>query len=375
MKNEIIKAYLNEIEIDKKAISMVSTDYKEYYNNYLFKVLKVTKMNDKKFKIFNLLVKIYTKIWFVLFILITFQYLKTFFIKKEKFNLKKKNIGIIVGLKSKSDIEKTGLKDILYIDIRVNDIYRYLTHKDLYLIFLYSIKNIYFVKNNKILFEPLIYNSLKLHMNDIMKLEAYKFFLKKHDIQSNNIIIHDHYDRWAYISSVTIKLSKLHIVQHGFIDNSILFNYKQGKVDVLYLYDNKFYPIFMQYFSEIISTKKVSTNIALTDLKTNKKIVFIASSLPYINIELDCIRLLIDIQEIELVVKIHPSYDYKNKFNKYVKQITFVDKNIFPDADITITYNSFLGYEYKLLGKEVYWLEEYESKLDILIDIIKEKLK
>jgi len=375
MKNEIIKAYLNEIEIDKKAISMVSTDYKEYYNNYLFKVLKVTKMNDKKFKIFNLLVKIYTKIWFVLFILITFQYLKTFFIKKEKFNLKKKNIGIIVGLKSKSDIEKTNLKDILYIDIRINDIYKYLTHKDLFLILQYSAKSICYVKKNITIIEPRIYNSLKLHMYDIFKLVAYKFFLEKYDDKCNNIIIHDHYDRWAYISSVTIKLSKLHIVQHGFIDNSILFNYKQGKVDVLYLYDNKFYPIFMQYFSEIISTKKVSTNIALTNLKTSKKTVFIASSLPYVNIELDFIKFLIDIQEIELVVKIHPSYDYKDKFSKYTKQITFIDRNIFPDADITVTYNSFLGYEYKLLGKEVYWLGQYEAKLDILIDIIKEKLK
>lgn len=375
MKNEIIKAYLNEIEIDKKAISMVPSDYYKYYSNYLFKVLKVIKMSTWKFKKFNLLVKIYTKVWYLLYLIIFFQYFKTFFIKKKECIFKNKNIGIIVGAKSKSDIKKTNLKDLIYIDMRIDDLYKYLTFEDLFNIFISSIKAIYFLQKNKNEFERIIYNSLKLHLNDVFKLEAYKTFLSKIDPYDNNIIIHDHYDRWAYISSKTVNLSKLHLIQHGFIEKNIPFKYKQGKVDVLYLYDDSFYSIFSQYFSKIMFVEKANINFTLTDLKTSKKTIFIASSLPYVNFELAFIRLLIDINKIEIFVKIHPAYDYKSKFNMCRDKITFVDKQIFPNADITITYNSFLGYEYKLLGKEVYWLKEYEHKLDSLIDIIKKKLK
>jgi hypothetical protein len=373
MKYEIIKSYLNEIELDRSAIPLINDIYGNYYCKYLFKILKVSMLSKVKYFSFRS---------FVIFYIYTFplslatyvgiQYVRTLF-KKNKV-LSSTNVGLVIGHKSVINFDKINIKDVKNINVRNGEINNFLTRKENYYAFISSLSAIFQCIKKTASYDKVVYASLKLHMNDVFAVASLITFVRKYDKRGFCLLMDNHYDRWAYIVSTTIKNSNSYLIQHGYLNPNIPLPNKLGRIDRLYVYDHSFALMFNKYYREIVNTRLIYPDIKLSSLPNDKVSVLVISSLPFVSYELDIIKKALICKSIRLYLKTHPGYEYRDMFNEFSDHIDFIEKNDFPNADILITYNSFLGYEYQLMNKNVFWIQEYKNKLEDLYLLIQNEV-
>jgi len=365
----LYEAYCNEIENDNSSLDLSRNSTRRYNKRFLYKNYKVNGLKEIYYFIFYSLVSVYVKIWLVSLIYYLIQFIISIILIK-KYKIKNSNLGFVDSSKAIYDIDLVKeKKDIHLIHYKYHFLCCCTRVRDKYKAFLMTIKTCFFIISIKKDLSSSEYDSLKLHICDMYKLALFYQFVQNFDEENTTFYADSHYERGVYIISNT-KKAKFYLIQHGFIRDDIKFKYKFGHIDMLYIYDKIFLTKFEQYYNKIKSYKLIKPNIKLRMIEKNNKVnIFIVSSMNSINYELNLIEKLLKNRSFEIFVKLHPLYNYKDKFYKYFNDITFVEDFIM--CDYLITYNSFLGYEYKALNQKVIWLKNYENNIDELIKKLK----
>lgn len=358
MERIIYEAYCNELANDKFGITLTDKRSK-YNNNFYFKNYKITNLSDKKFYFFYTLSIFYKKIWLISIIYFTFQFIVSIFILKKDSKILK-NIAFIDGQKSFYDISLIKVNNLEYLKKSFFSFSVYLSFYDKFLAYLMVLKVIYIITKRKKI-SGIEYHSLKFHIYDLYLLSLFSLILKDKEIV---FYTNSHYDRWIYIASKLNNIS-LNIIQHGFLTKDIDFPFKFGIIEVLYVYDKEFVVLFRYHYTTIKIVKFIKPNLELKQINSiGYKSIFIASSMISINLEKDIINWLLLKNKYKIYIKLHPAYNYRDKFAEYGNNIEFID--YFPKVDCMVSYNSFLGYEYKALGENVLWINNYKDNLNNL---------
>ena len=187
---------------------------------------------------------------------------------------------------------------------------------------------------------------LLLHMRDAAPLLMLAYFARTNPDQ--HFVTDDHYQRWCYILSNNSQ--NLQLVQHGFVDTEIEFEHAFGEVQLLFVRDQSFVRYFAQYY-KIREWCCFSSLAALDDNPVAAGAVFLASSFPSIDIEIEFMRALRARSDVHIIVKFHPSHYYDGRKRELASLADYVspaEQN--PACRIFVSHSSFMEYDYSALG-------------------------
>lgn len=181
-------------------------------------------------------------------------------------------------------------------------------------------------------------------------------------------ITESHYQRWAFILSHRAK--RLWIVQHGYLYDDIDFPYPYGRVTCLICRDPLFGPKFETYYA-VDTMTTLPSGLVLNTGDTGDSAVFLASSSVSIDAELALIAALKQRSKAPVIVKLHPHHNYDNRVNKLT---SLADKVVtaeeFPDCRVLVTFNSFIEFEYRALGKKTVSIDRAGSVEHALHEVL-----
>ncbi len=186
-------------------------------------------------------------------------------------------------------------------------------------------------------------------------------FLKR---SSGEIIIAEHYDRWAVLSDINCyrnsDLKKITLFQHGLVNvlsnSKINLFYRLKSVEIIYCFDYESYDFFQNFIFHPLSKveKRIllpKLNLSTPEQNQNKENILIVGN----NISLAYHQNLVN-----AIMMRHPSKYYifykPHPNDKLTKEydnpnwLVIQDRNFYPKVDVCISYPSTLGYEYQLNG-------------------------
>jgi len=173
----------------------------------------------------------------------------------------------------------------------------------------------------------------------------------------------DHLQRYSFLISSLADQS--FILQHGFIDppkDTIILK----NINVLFCFDSVFVKSFKSFIEKIekVILLKHGLDIQDCNFETDKPVVFLASSFPFIEQELEfLINNANTLNDCYVVIKPHPSHMYDERIHllSSLCQI-FYKESYHPKCDLMISYNSFLNYHYKLVNIPTFSIKNEDLK-------------
>ena len=187
---------------------------------------------------------------------------------------------------------------------------------------------------------------LILHSRDAFVLLMLVCYARSHP--SHVFVTDDHYQRWAFLLSHNC--GDFRIVQHGFLDPNIVFAHSFGVVHSLYVCDPIFLPEFEAYY-KMLESRSFSP---ITDLTTNlysEVGLFLASSFPSIDEEIELLTQIKARRDVPVIVKFHPAHSYDSGKQRLAALASYVcadDEN--PTCKVFVSHNSFMEFAYKARG-------------------------
>lgn len=165
----------------------------------------------------------------------------------------------------------------------------------------------------------------------------------------------DHYQRWAYLLSQ--HSSNLSVVQHGELDPNIPFVHEFGAIRTLYLRDQRSRADFEKYY-------KVRESKLFSPVRKFKKNpfsefgIFLASSFPYIDAEIELVRMIKARHNIPVILKFHPAHHYDQKKQVLAALADYIcadDEH--PACRLFVSHNSFMENDYVACGVPTFSME------------------
>jgi hypothetical protein len=187
---------------------------------------------------------------------------------------------------------------------------------------------------------------LLLHSRDAFVLLMLVCYAQRHP--SHVFATDDHYQRWAFLLSHNC--GDFRIVQHGFLDSNIAFAHSFGIVQSLYVCDPIFLPEFATYY-KILESKVFSPVTDLTPNLLSEVGLFLASSFPSIDDEIELLTQIKAHRDVPVIVKFHPAHSYDSRKQRLAALASYVcsdDEN--PICKVFISHNSFMEFAYKARG-------------------------
>lgn len=206
---------------------------------------------------------------------------------------------------------------------------------------------------------------LTLQSLDSYKLILFILFMEKKD--QDIFMTDDHYQRWAYLMSHYAK--NFTLVQHGFLDTAIEFKNKYGSVQHLYINDIVFLPEFSTYY-EIENFKLFSIKLSLEISDLSETALLLASSFPFIDVEIKFLKRLTEVCKIPVIVKLHPNHNYderKDQLLYYATKVSESHENF--SSKYFVSYGSFLEFAYK--QKNIRCFSIKNTNVEEIIETIK----
>ena len=200
---------------------------------------------------------------------------------------------------------------------------------------------------------------LIFHALDLLPLVWFSLFLCKVSDSGRHFVTDCNLQRWDYIAThVTGSCS---IIQHAYIHPDLEFAHPFGEVECLYIFDAEFEQVFSRYY-QFRRTDIIKPRLKLDDMGGDKEVLFLASSAPFLEVEINFIERVKREFDFFIVVKLHPRHVYDESVSRLTALADHVAAPaVFPDCDYQVSYDSFLGYEYKALGKNVLFLKDERS--------------
>lgn len=185
-----------------------------------------------------------------------------------------------------------------------------------------------------------------LHTRDSVTLIMLTYYAKTNP--SHNFVTDDHYQRWSYLLSHNNQ--NLHIVQHGFIDNNINFKHSFGLVHKLFVRNSSFVECFAKYYN-VLEWTLFTPYIKLENHPYAVNGLFLASSFPSIDAEIQFVKLLRQRSDVPLIIKFHPSHHYDERKQVLCSFANYIcPSNQYPACKIFVSNSSFMEYDYRALG-------------------------
>jgi hypothetical protein len=171
----------------------------------------------------------------------------------------------------------------------------------------------------------------------------------------------NHYDRWAVLFDLLPIKTKV-IVQHGVEDGKIS-TYPLKTISKIYFISKDEIKFFKKLCVSNFEYEFLNSTLILTKLGSENTLnaLIIGNVAVYSALEEKIISALNMNARISLIVKPHPIFEFFF-YEKLLTLYNFIfirDKNIFPDVDIVISYNSTLAVEYSQMGKTVLYYENH----------------
>lgn len=335
----LVKAYENEIALDKKfkKIFVGIQDIQELPN---YKVLKQVAIQKKYGLLYWLMVHAYR---LSIPLLILAQVIYSFFEVLRKKTKKYHNHSFMVTTtKTNIDlIQSVSQSNSDILGLSIHNLSTQLSYTD----YIKCVKEM--LKFCKMIVNHKERSDLVLHSHDCFKVLLFAQFVYKNN--KCKYISDGHYQRWSFILSTLC--NNFSIVQHGFIDPDIEFPNAFGSINTIYIRDKRFAEMFSQYFTckEYIIYKQV---INLSPVPGRVKGIFLASSFPRIDEEIELIQKITALTKLPIIIKLHPSHEYdSNKKAILLSYASYIcEKNEVPECSIFISYNSFLEFTYRDLN-------------------------
>ena len=214
---------------------------------------------------------------------------------------------------------------------------------------------------------------LLLNYKDLLKLYLLSVYII--DNPKVEVITEDHYQRFAFIGS-NLECSNFVVVQHGYIDDSIKFPSKFGKIDNLMLRDIQFLKSFEIYFKVINYNILLRNTASIFSPKNLRASCFLASSSPFIDSEIKFAQFFKNKFDVILIVKKHPRHTYNYEKIKVLLNFAdeeWVDDFHFPNSSIFISHESFLEFDYKSAGLYTFKLSDYMCVEELFEDTMFKK--
>lgn len=180
----------------------------------------------------------------------------------------------------------------------------------------------------------------------------------------------DHYQRWAYLLSHNC--DNLVVAQHGFLDEAIAFEHSGGRIRKLFLRDESFLPYFARYY--VIHDHAVFTPVrSLDEGPMSARAVFLASSFPSVDQEIELARWIRQRSDVPILVKFHPSHHYDGRRQTLA---TLADRVCeaaeYPACRAFVSHSSFMEYDYRALGVATFSIARCTSPEATAESILKE---
>lgn len=202
-------------------------------------------------------------------------------------------------------------------------------------------------------------SDLIFHAVDVVQLTWFTLFVEKTGRAGKALVTDCNLQRWDYIA--TKLTDRCSIIQHAYIHGDIEFANPFGTVDCLYVFDTGFEAVFARYY-KFSTSAIIRPKFDLQKVGEGKRVLFLASSAPYLQFEIDFIRRVKSGLDYFVVVKLHPRHVYDSSVEQLLALADEVlSVSCFPDCECMVSYDSFLGYEYRALGKKVVFLKDESS--------------
>jgi len=194
---------------------------------------------------------------------------------------------------------------------------------------------------------------LVFHSRDAMMMLMLVLYVRGH--RNHRFVTEDHYQRWAFLlSNHSLNLT---IVQHGMLDSKISFASSFGFIKTLYLRDLRSKKDFEKYY-EIESIKTFLLARKFTSPPLSEPGIFLASSFPYIDLELKFAKAIKENHHIPLIVKFHPAHHYDERKQVLFKLADYIcSDNEYPTCRLFVSYNSFMENDYVAINVPTFSIE------------------
>jgi hypothetical protein len=187
---------------------------------------------------------------------------------------------------------------------------------------------------------------LLLHSRDAFVLLMLVCYAQRHP--GHVFVTDDHYQRWAFLLSHNCR--DFRIVQHGFLDSNIAFAHSFGIVQTLYVCDSIFLPEFATYYN-VLECRFFSPITNLTPNPYSEVGLFLASSFPSIDDEIELLKQIKAHRDVSVIVKFHPAHLYNSQKVRLAALASYVcTDNENPMCKVFISHNSFMEFTYKACG-------------------------
>lgn len=187
---------------------------------------------------------------------------------------------------------------------------------------------------------------LLLHSRDSFVLLMLVGYVQRHPTHA--FVTDDHYQRWAFLLSHYC--GDFRIAQHGFLDPNIRFPHVFGIVQIVYVRDPIFVSEFTKYY-RIHESRVFSPIKHFTPNPYSETGLFLASSFPSIDEEIDLVRLVKAQRDVPVIVKFHPAHSYDGR----KLQLSTLASHVCADEDhprcqIFVSHSSFMEFDYGACG-------------------------
>jgi len=197
---------------------------------------------------------------------------------------------------------------------------------------------------------------LVFHVIDLIPISWLSLFIQKLTTEEKTFITDCNLQRWSYL--LTHMTTNCSLIQHAYIHKGLQFDYSFGSVSYLYVFDPVFKSDFTDYY-QVENIGIIRPTYELATFQSEKKVLFLASSAPFMNFELRFLQFIRHHYDFYIIVKLHPFHIYDASISKLtILADIVIEKDVFPDCDYMVSYDSFLGFEYKSMGKNVHFLKD-----------------
>lgn len=186
-----------------------------------------------------------------------------------------------------------------------------------------------------------------LHSRDALALILLALYALRRD---DDIFATDcHYQRWAFVLSHSAK--NFYLVQHGELDDGIVFPHRFGHIQKAYIRDASTLKTLRCYYTVV---SEMSLHYPAVYLETNAYAgtgVFIASSAPSLQEEIDFVLTLRAMRIVPIIVKLHPAHLYDSRRNTLLSTADHICASAeIPACCVFVSHNSSMELIYQRQG-------------------------
>jgi hypothetical protein len=358
------KGIENEIYVDNKGF--LETNLNDFINYKVFKPYKMAAAVKKRPKIYRIIFALISSCWFILnllyqtkvFLVIMF---KTPWKKARSFNPRK--LLIVATPRAMDQIKKVENQNIVPNEYLFLGVCRSMVHKKNLGMYQYLSLSIIIKHYFTSIF---LYKKLQLKGIDKLQTLTCQDWLQSYTVlkqvdSKSEIWFANHYDRWAILFSSLKSKTKV-LLQHGIVNSSSKPPNMIKGISSAHLISEKQKKFVLNHFvANDFKTYTLKSQLKCSNIVTKDKFrVLIVGNIGMYASNEEKIISFLNKKPVHLILKPHPVLSFRD-YLTWKKQYNYhfiEDKDVFPEVDLVVSYESTVGLEYAQKGIEVIYYND-----------------